>query len=264
MNHRLFWQNGTGGLLHKQDFWDVVGQRVHIYLDDISEVDRKLVRLKSGSEIATDVLLCGTGWNKTCFEFFDPKEAVRLGLPHRFEDETNEESTEWAQREGKADAEILAKFPMLADPPEHFHKSPTTTPYRLYNGIAPVSDNTIAFVGFTSVANYFRGVECQAIWATAFLDKKLKLPASEIQKEEIARTTVCCRRRYLSNGELGNFFPFESNFYLDRLLQEVGLKSHLKGWFSHYFAPSKAQDLSGLKDEYIAKYGDHGCAGNHI
>ena len=63
------------------------------------------------------------------------------------------------------------------------------------------------------------------------------------------------KRRYLSNGKRGNFVAFESNFYLDKLLREVGLSSHLRGWFKDYFAPRTAQDLAGLKDEYLAKYG---------
>ncbi|KAL8908199.1 MAG: hypothetical protein Q9171_005552 [Xanthocarpia ochracea] len=252
----LFWQNGTGGLLHKQDFWDVIGQNVHIHLDDITKVEKKLIHLSGGAKIPTDVILCGTGWSKTSFDFFDPEETLRLGLPHKFEEEKSEDLAEWARYEQAADSKILADFPMLAEAPEHFQKSPETTPYRLYNGIAPLSDTSIAFVGFTSVANYFRGVECQAIWATAYLDGKLALPSLEVQKERVARTVAWSKRRYLSNGELGNFFPFESNFYLDGLLEEVGLKSHLKGWFSYYFVPSKAQDLAGLKDEYITKYGN--------
>ncbi|KAL8765424.1 MAG: hypothetical protein Q9209_007492 [Squamulea sp. 1 TL-2023] len=253
----LFWQNDTGGLLHKQDFWDVIGKNVRIHLEDITKVDKKLLYLSGEAEIPTDAILCGTGWSKTSFDFFDPQETVRLGLPHKFEGEKSEDLAEWSRYELEADLKIVAEFPMLAEAPKHFHLSPETTPYRLYKGIAPLGDTSIAFVGFTSVASYFRGVECQAIWATAYLDGKLALPVLEVQKERIARTIAWSKRRYLSNGELGNFFPFESNFYLDGLLEEVGLKSHLKGWFSHYFVPSKAQDLVGLKDEYITKYGSN-------
>lgn len=211
--------------------------------------------MAKGPEIATDVLLCGTGWNKTSFDFFEPEEAVRLGLPHPLKYEQAGESIKWAQLEAKADEEIVAKFPILAEPPEHLHKDPRTTPYRLYKSIAPLHDNSIAFIGFAIVANYFRGVECQAIWATAFLDGKVCLPTQESREAEIARTTAWCKRRYLSNGQLGNFFPFESNLYLDQLLRDVGLSTHLKGWFNYYFTPSKAKDLAGLKDEYIAKHG---------
>lgn len=253
----FFWQNGTGGILHKEDFWDVVGQNVRIYLDDITQVQKTSIHLSSGAEIATDAILCGTGWSETSFPFFDQEELVTLGLPHKPSEESLESLADWSRRESEADRKIIAQFPMLAHAPEHVHKHPETTPYRLYNGIAPLESTAgIAFVGFASVANYFRGVECQAIWATAFLDGKLSLSPSEVRKDQIARTIAYSRRRYLSNGEMGNFFPFESMFYLDKLLEEVGLKSHLKGWWgSRYFVPSKAKDLAGLKDEYVAKFG---------
>ncbi|KAL2036379.1 hypothetical protein N7G274_010900 [Stereocaulon virgatum] len=252
----LFWQNGPGGLLNRTDFWETVAPNVHVFLDDILELDTKLVRLKDGSEIVTDVLLCGTGWNAASFGFFESADLLRLGLPHPLVDDPAEEAALWARLQEQADHEILHKYPILAHPPDHPHKSIRTTPYRLYNGIAPLSDESIAFVGYTLVANYFRGVECQAIWATAYLDKKLKLPSVEDRQAEVARLIAWCKRRYLSNGERGNFVAFESNFYTDKLLLEAGLSSHLKGWFRDYFVPGIAQDMAGLKHEYIAKYGD--------
>lgn len=255
MDHRLFWQNGTAGLLNRADFWETVAPNVHIYLDDILELDKKLIRLKKGDEIASDVLLCGTGWDAASFDFFEPDHLVQLGLPHRLKDEPSEEAELWARLERRADPEVLKQFPMLASPPEHLHRPSPTTPYRLYNGIGPLNDDSIAFIGYSVVTNYFQGVECQAIRATAFLDKKITLPSLEDKQAEIAKMIAYNKRRYLSSGERGNFVTFESNFYLDKLLREVGLSSHLKGWFNNYFVPRTARDLAGLKDEYLAKYG---------
>lgn len=217
------------------------------------EVDKKLVRLKKGQEIATDVLLCGTGWNAASFDFFDPNDLIQLGLPHPFKTEPSEEI--WTQLEKQIDPEILTQFPTLANPPEHPQKPIHTTPYRLYNGIAPLHDDSIAFLGYRIVSNYFKSAECQAIWATAFLDKKITLPPLPDRQAEIATLIAWCKRRYLSNGQLGHFITFEANFYTDKLLAEAGLSSHLKGWFRNYFVPGTAQDLAGLKDEYIGKYG---------
>lgn len=252
---RLFWQNGTSGLLNRVDFWETVAPNVHIYLDDILEVDKKLIRLKKGHEIATDVLLCGTGCDAASFDFFEPDHLVQLGLPHLQKDEPSEESNRWARLEQQADQEILKQFPILANPPKHLHKSSPTTSYRLYNGIGPLNDDSIVFIGYSLVTNYFQWAECQAIWATAFLDQRLNLPSLEEKQCEIAKVIAYNKRRYLSNGERGNFLMFESNFYLDKLLLEAGLSSHLKGWFKNYFVPRTAQDLVGLKDEYLAKYG---------
>ncbi len=122
------------------------------------------------------------------------------------------------------------------------------------NGIAPSEDDSIALLGYFNVGNYFKGAECQAIWATAFPDGKLRLPSPESRQLKIARHVAWCKRRYLSNGELGNFVLFESDAYTDELLREVDLVSHLKGSFSDYFKPGYARDLAGLRDEYIKRH----------
>lgn len=163
----------------------------------------------------TYVLLCGTGWNWASFNFFEPQEMVRLRLPHGLTNETPEQAKLWSQLEGQADRDIIERFPILANPPEHHHKAIQTTPYRLYNGIATTEDSSIAFLGYFNVGNFFRGAECQAIWATAFLDGKLQLPSIEVERLKIAQHVAWCKRRYLSNGELGNFVVFESNFYTE-------------------------------------------------
>ncbi|KAL8906326.1 MAG: hypothetical protein Q9207_002101 [Kuettlingeria erythrocarpa] len=250
----LFWENGTGGLLNRSDFWETIAPNVQVYLDDIVQFSGKQIHLREGATVVTDVVLCGTGWNTASFDFFEPQELVRLGLPHNLRDEPTEHAQLWSRLEAQADREVLERFPILATPPDHHHKTVETTPYRLYNGIAPSEDDSIAFLGYFNVGNYFKGAECQAIWATAFLDGKLQLPKPESRQLKIARHVAWCKRRYLSNGELGNFVLFESNAYTDELLQEIGLISHLKGWFSDYFKPGYARDLAGLRDEYITRY----------
>ena len=263
---RIFWLNATSGILNREDFWETIAPNVRVYLDDIVEVDKKIIRLKKGDEIATDVLLCGTGWDEASFTFLEPHDLVRLGLPHLHKDEPFEESRMWAQLEQQADSEIIQQFPILANPPKHLQKPSPLTPYRLYNGIGPLNDDTIAFIGYSIVTNHFQGVECQAIWATAFLDKNITVPSSSSlldKQREVAKSIAYNKRRYLSHGQLGNNFSFESNFYLDKLLHEVGLESHLKGasTFRKYFVPRTARDLAGLKDEYLAKYGGGGGGG---
>ena len=69
-----------------------------------------------------------------------------------------------------------------------------TTPYRLYKGITPVSDTgnrSSIFIRQVEVGNYFPVVQCQAMWATAYLDKKLVLPTREEQEKKL---------RYLRRG----------------------------------------------------------------
>lgn len=210
--------------------------------------------LKNGEEVPSDVLLCGTGWLSS-FDYFDSDLLVHLGLPHSLKDEPAEDAETWSGLEKQADLEILDQFPLLAIPPEHPRKPIQKTPFRLYNGIAPLRDDSIAFIGYVILSNYFPGVECQAIWATAYLDKHLALPSLKNMQAEVARVNTFCRRRYLSSSELGNYLPFESIRYTDKLLREAGFSSHRNGWFKDNFVPSTSRYLAGLKNEYIAKYG---------
>lgn len=253
-DYRIFWQNASGGLLNRTDFWDTIGNNVQVYEDEISGLDGHLVHLKSGEKILTDVLLCGTGWTPS-LEFFDRSMLVELGLPHPLEDEPAAEAEKWARLEREADETVLRHFPQLASPPAYHQKPIDATPYRLYNGMAPLRDDSIVIVGHMNVANYFRGAECQAIWATAYLDKRVALPPLAEREAELALFIAWCRRRYLSSGRRGNFMPFELTRYTDKLLKEAGLSSHRKGWFKDFFGPTWAADLRGLREEYKAKHG---------
>lgn len=217
-------------------------------------MDSGLVRLESGEEIPTDVLLCGTGWLPG-LDFFDRDLLIELDLPHELADEPAEYSEKWATLEKEADQKVIQRFPMLTNPPAHYMKPRTLTPYRLYNGIASVRDDSIVFIGHVLVGNYFSVTEAQAIWATAYLDKQLALPSIAEREKEIALFTSWCRRRYLNNGKNGNWMTFEFVVYIDRLLHEVGLSSNRKGWFQDLFSPCMMRDMAGLRDEYLAKYG---------
>lgn len=95
----------------------------------------------------------------------------------------------------------------------------------------------------------------QAVWATAYLDGKLELPGTEEMEREVALFTAWGRRRYLSNGEKGNHMIFEMMGYTDKLLEELRLKSHRRGWFWHWFGPGMMVDLRGVGEEYVKKYG---------
>ncbi len=254
----MFWQNAAGGILNQPDFWENIANHVHIFHNDIVELDDHIVRLKGGDDVASDVILCGTGWNPSDFSFFNIDLRVGLGLPYSLKDAPSSQDAErWAQLEKKADEEILNQFPLLANPPHHFHEAVRTTPYRLYNMIAPLNDDSIAFVGHMVHSNHFRGAECQAYWAMAYLDKQVTLPSLEDRELEIARRVAWCRRRYLSHGVGGNYIPFESGAYTDKILAEIGLKSHRKGFLRDSFMPPGPKDLVGLKDEYVDKFHRH-------
>lgn len=226
-------------------------------------MDTDVVRLQSGDEIRCDAILCGTGWVPS-LQFFTREQKVELGLPHAQSDENPTGGKSWAELEANADMTVLSHFPLLANPPLRFRKPVSETPYRLYNLIAPLSDvdkdRSIVFIGHMIVGNYFLGVEAQSIWVTAYLDRKLALPNEQERLKDVALTTAWCRRRYLTNGEKGNYITFDLVGYTDQLLKQVALKSHLKGWFKNWFEPFRQSDFRELKKEYVEKYEKHSHA----
>ena len=133
---RVFWQNGTGGLLNHSDFFGLLAQNVRVHCADILSLDQNLIRLQSGDEIVCDAILCGTGWVPS-LHFFSRDQLVEHGLPHALSDENTAEREAWAELEAAADHTVLSRFFQLANPPRCHHKPATQTPYRLYNPIAP-------------------------------------------------------------------------------------------------------------------------------
>ena len=150
--------------------------------------------LQGGSEIKSDVLFCGTGWSRH-YPFFAKEQVIEFGLPHAFEEDSNEASN-WGTLLKAADQQVIKQFPQLANPPPYFQRPTTTTATRLYNCIAPLRDDTIAFLGDIYLSNSFRTAEAQAIWVTAYFDGNIKLPPQEEAEKEIAYMTTFSRRNW--------------------------------------------------------------------
>ncbi|KAI4267707.1 MAG: hypothetical protein L6R38_008133 [Xanthoria sp. 2 TBL-2021] len=250
----VFWQNQGAGLINRPKFWDTIARNVQIRYEDIEELQKGNIRLRDGEDIRCDAILCGTGWTPS-LNFFDQDLLADLGIPQSVETYPADKAKMWEGLDKDADREVLNQFPILADPPEHYHTPMTETPYRLYNGISPLRDHSIAFVGHVLVANYFRVAECQAIWATAYLDGKVKLPPLEQRQKNVALFVAWCRRRYLSNGNRGHWMSADQTGYTDRLFHELGLSSHRRFWLWDSFVPSSKKDLHRVRAEYIDKFG---------
>jgi dimethylaniline monooxygenase (N-oxide forming) len=224
----------------------------------LESLENGLIKIRSGNAIPADAILCGTGWHSS-LTFFTEEQRRELGLPHLIAQESSEELEHWSSLQAAADREVITTFPALANPPEHFEHSAISTPFRLFNHIAPISsstsDRSIVFIGQVVVGNYFPAVECQAMWATAYMDGHINLPSKEEQERQVALFTAWNKRRYLEKGSEGINMTVESIGYFDSLLGQLGFTSHRKGWFRDIFSPLKAVDFKGLKDEYLRKYG---------
>lgn len=100
----------------------------------------------------------------------------------------------------------------------------------------------------------FRVAEVQAIWVTALLSGNLQLPSESAMRKDVAWVNAFDRRRYPTHGHLGNYLHYDMMGYIDRLLGEVGLESHRKGWWADLVYPFATEDLAGTKEEFIRKY----------
>ena len=212
----------------------------------------KLV-LDDGSEILADALLCGTGWDSR-YPFFSMEQVCSLGLPHPPEEDSAEEAELWESLLKSADDRVLSEFPILQNPPLHKTLEISTTTLRLYNCIAPLEDDSVVFLGRPQVSNYFRTAEAQAIWTTAYFDRNVLLSPTKNAKEQVAYMNAFSKRRYPSYGTAGDCLYYELIWYTDKLLDEVGLKSHRKNWWSDLVDPCLTADLKDMADEYEAKY----------
>ena len=262
----FFWNNGPIGMIQHDDFWDLVSQKVNIYRADLSDTTADSIILEDGRQVPTDILLCGTGWNAN-YPFLSTEQVIQLGLPHDPSQDSDSERQTWTNLMDAADRQIQTQYPILASPPPN-SKPPASdptplTPARLYQGIAPLTDPTILFLGRARLSNNFRGAEAQAIWATAYWDNHAALPPSITQaQQQIAYMNAFSRRRYPSRGGDGINFHTDLVWYTDALLREAGLSSHRegKGWWDDWEEPILASDLRDCRDEYVAKYGSQQAA----
>ena len=253
--YRLFWQNDGSGVNQRPDFWEVVAEKVNVYRSDLTELSETTIKLRDGSVLSADVLVCATGWDSS-LTFLSRQESARLGLPVLREQEEPKDAAKWLRLESAARDEILLRFPSLADPPVHFARHITTTPYRLYKGIAPLNDRTIVILGHIQVGNNFMAAECQALWATAYFDERLSLPSNIAMANEVALSNAWCKLRYLDKGQLGTWYYFDLVPYVDMLLADIKLRSYRRSWALNLFSPVTAKDLRRLHQEYVEGKGE--------
>ena len=259
---RVFWQNDSSGINQRPDFYSTIATKVHVYRQTINHFTADSVILsdwKSGRRTHTlpvDVFVMCTGWNSNSSQF-DPWTGFDLGLPTLSPTQSRHGKAAWQALEDIGDRNVLARFPLLRDPPQYQKVESSVSPFRLYKAMTPITDiqdHSIVFLGRMVVGSNFRVAEVQALWAVAYLEGKLKLERQSMELE-IGETVAWCRRRYLNKGDLGSWFFFDVIPYTDMLLDQLGLRSHRqKGWLKDFFGPCRAADLKDLVEEYKKTY----------
>jgi len=246
---RLFWTSKPPGTMPHDDFWDLVSKHVDVYRGyPVSTTASSLV-LDNGKEVPTDILLAGTGWDST-IHFLSPEQKRHLGIPHHSEEDIQKDRMAWQTLTDEANKQITNEYPILARP----ILGNDITPARLYQGVAPLADSSLVFLGKVRLPNGFFGAEAQAIWTTAYWDGHVNIPPPEEARRKVAYMNTFSRRRYpLSRGDGLNFHK-DLIWYIDALLSDVGLSSHRKGWWVDSDEPFLLNDLRDCRDEYLAKY----------
>ncbi len=247
--YRVFWQNDGSGINQRPDFWEVIASMVHVYRSDLTELSAKTIKLRDGTVVPADTIICATGWDSG-FNFLSAQERSRLGLPSPRADEDSDAATEWQHLDTQAREEVLQRFPSLAHPPAHFARQMTTTPYRLYKAIAPLDDKSVVILGHIQVGNNFMAAECQALWAVAYFDGRIDLPPRTVMAKEIALNNAWCSLRYLDKGNLGTWYYFDLVPYVDMLLGHIGFCPYRRPWPLSVLLPVTAKDLRELCQEY--------------
>ncbi|KAF2708716.1 flavin-binding monooxygenase-like protein-like protein [Pleomassaria siparia CBS 279.74] len=253
----LFWQNGTGGVLHHDDFYDLVSEKVNIYRGRVSKLQENKLFLGENAEtcLPCDCVLFGTGWERG-LDVFDNDLRMQLGIPYPKSLEPHETTSKWKSLVQDADKSMLDKYIILGSPPPHSQLPESRTPYRLYRGMAPLKDDSILFMNHVTVSNKLFGAEVQAMWAVAYFDGKISLPSVEDRERDISTWIAWISRRYLSNGQLGNYVAFDGVSYADVLLEDMGVTAHQqKGFFANFFAPFLPADLGLAWQEYLSQHG---------
>ncbi|KAI4726288.1 dimethylaniline monooxygenase (N-oxide forming) [Aureobasidium sp. EXF-10728] len=263
--HSAFWTgSGLGILNFEGDFLELVREgKVKVYIADVVKLGESTVSLSDGTELATDAIVCATGWKaRPPMKFLPQGLDAALGLPSK-KSLSSSSTTNFEA----ADKEILLRFPRLQRQP----KTPipggdtaadaTSQPFTLYRFMALpstiLSDPSIAFAGMITTISTPLCASLQALWITAYLSSSLsRIPSSESDARETAILHSRFGRWRHPCGYGGRFpdFVFDAVPYLDMLLRDLGLEYRRKGgWFKEVFEAYGPEDYAGIVEEWMGK-----------
>lgn len=235
------------------------GDLLQVHRASIANISESDITLSNGKVLSSNAVIFATGYQSQT-TLFSSTDALALGLNAPLIDEQPENAKYWTETESRAEEDVLRKLPILRHPPLH-HKRPVSyTPYRLYRHIAPSTfvaqeDRSLAFVGFLTSVQTTLYSEVAALWAVAWLDGLMDLPASREEMDyDIAKVNVWSRRRYLSRGRIRQIASAEIQDVTDMLMQDMCLDVYRSGNFlREIFAPPRSQWYKGIVRELLAK-----------
>ncbi|EUC40661.1 hypothetical protein COCMIDRAFT_9508 [Bipolaris oryzae ATCC 44560] len=248
-------------------FFDLVRDgKISIVFDNIAALENtQTIRLKSGTTLTANALVCATGWQKAhTFRFNPPSLEHDLGLPCP---PTPSDQALMAASE----TSLFTDFPYLSQrnvnrpghPDPSLRSTPQprkaqTQPYRLYRFIAPprfLTHPTIAFAGAVHCLGTFPCAYIQSLWIESFFSGTLATPFSPSEQESVLKevyrnSQYGVHRGAMSYGYILPDLVFDTLPYFDVLLRDLGLRDRRKGggvkeWVEGY----GPEDYRGLLEE---------------
>lgn len=268
----IFWIAGSLSILnYRTDFFEFVRSgMIKVHIADVAQLTDHTVRLSTGAELASDALICSTGWrHRPAIQFLPEGIDALLGIPHRGP-HANPELV------AKADQELLRRFPRLRRQPTlNPHYKPMEgvrpsealdEPYRLYRFMVPPAlfpRRDVAFAGIVQSISTVYIAQAQALWMTAYFDghtpKSLAARFPQDDKglaEQLVWDTLLQTQygKWRCPGGYGSRFPdfvYDGLPYIDQLLNDLGLKSRRKGnIFRELLEPYLTSDYANLVNEW--------------
>lgn len=260
----FFIGSGLSILNYETNFFDLVRDgKVKVHIADIDSLSGRNIFLSTGETLATDALVCSTGWrHHPPIKFLPDGIDEELGLPHF--------STEPDKEAQKADDEILSRFPRLKDQPVPNPKAkpligrPSSSPaaikpnqpFRLYRFMVPpafIDDRSIAFAGALMTISTPLIAQTQALWLSAYFSGKIG-PRNDVAYETVLHSQFGKWRYPAGHGARFPDFVFDALPYIDLMLSELGLRVRRKaGRTAEWFAPYGPEDYRGLVEEWMDK-----------
>ena len=267
----VFWSGTSLSILnYPTSIFDLVRSgRVKIHHCDVTSLSKTTIHCSNGIEIAdVDALHCSTGWkHEPPIAFSPPSLAEKLGLPA-----INQDEDDAAPAKAARDS-LLRRFPRLRQQPNvtpRRETGPASTgaraaehgPYQLYRYTVPPlfwEKRNICFLGKFLALGQPVAAQCQALWASAYLEGKLPcqsglkspLTTAEITRQTHLQTQFHRLRYPASCGTKHPEFTFDTVPLFDLLLNDLGLKTRRKSsWWTEMTEPYKPGDYEGLIEEW--------------
>ncbi|KAK9425235.1 hypothetical protein SUNI508_13218 [Seiridium unicorne] len=268
-----FWMGNSLSIHNYDSLWfDLVrAGKIKIQVADVERLSEKAVYLSNGANLATNAIVCCTGWDaKPPINFLPPAIDSALGLEGPSPDDLN--------LLDQARTELFTKLPVICYQPKRSLPPGSKQPeleiptlhvnaghrFYLYRFMVPSNDRllcqrNIAFIGAHISLHATMIAQLQALWITAFFTNELaNLKPETLENVRVHYETVLhneytrVRHPHCAGGagERCLDLAFDCLAYMDLLADDLGLEKYRKyrtgGILSEIFHRYTPHDYAGM------------------